>query len=338
MTVRDTVDGSGPAQRGRPARLRGRRQQGRRRRVAVQRHVARRHAQQRRRDRARLPHLVRVAARGERPEARGAGSRRHRAAQGPAQGPGPQEHRSAEAAKGERGPGGGAAGSRAEARARRRLLSKELPNEDQATPSAYAGFAAIIAAATGCRPCRSVLWPRSRSTGIRRCCRPAPSSTKMRSRCRASSSGPRGVEGINSYMVKLGDMAFNSPAILGGLARQAGISCNTCHVSGSSNPDFSSRACRSIREPSTRPARCSIPRPITASSIRCGFRACAVRAISRLTEMTGGSPRCATSSTTSSSTSSPVPSRRLPFSTRWWPTSRTSTFCPIRVSGPAGDW
>ena len=46
------------------------------------------------------------------------------------------------------------------------------------------------------------------------------------------------VEGINSYMVKLGDMAFNSPAILGGLARQAGISCNTCHVSGSSNPGF----------------------------------------------------------------------------------------------------
>lgn len=46
------------------------------------------------------------------------------------------------------------------------------------------------------------------------------------------------VEGIRSYLVKLGDIAFNSPAILGGIARQAGISCNTCHVSGTSNPKF----------------------------------------------------------------------------------------------------
>lgn len=45
-------------------------------------------------------------------------------------------------------------------------------------------------------------------------------------------------EGIPSYMVKLGDLAFNSPALLGGIARQAGISCNTCHVAGASNPKF----------------------------------------------------------------------------------------------------
>src|SRR3984957_19565555 len=45
-------------------------------------------------------------------------------------------------------------------------------------------------------------------------------------------------EGIASYQVKLGDIAFNSPAILGGVARQAGMSCNTCHVSGTSNPKF----------------------------------------------------------------------------------------------------
>jgi cytochrome c peroxidase len=44
------------------------------------------------------------------------------------------------------------------------------------------------------------------------------------------------VEGITSYVVKLGDIAFNSPAILGGVARQAGISCNTCHISGTANP------------------------------------------------------------------------------------------------------
>lgn len=34
----------------------------------------------------------------------------------------------------------------------------------------------------------------------------------------------------------LGEMAFSSPAVLGERARQAGISCITCHVNGTSNP------------------------------------------------------------------------------------------------------
>jgi cytochrome c peroxidase len=38
-----------------------------------------------------------------------------------------------------------------------------------------------------------------------------------------------------SYVVALGDLAFNSPSILGGVARRAGISCATCHVGGASN-------------------------------------------------------------------------------------------------------
>lgn len=42
--------------------------------------------------------------------------------------------------------------------------------------------------------------------------------------------------GRKSYLVNLGDLAFSSPAILGGVARQAGVSCNTCHVNGASNP------------------------------------------------------------------------------------------------------
>src|ERR1700722_6083639 len=46
------------------------------------------------------------------------------------------------------------------------------------------------------------------------------------------------VEGITSYLVKLGDIAFSSPEILGGGAPQAGISCNTCHVNVTSNPKF----------------------------------------------------------------------------------------------------
>lgn len=42
--------------------------------------------------------------------------------------------------------------------------------------------------------------------------------------------------GKRSYLLNLGDLLFSSPAILGGLARQAGISCATCHQQGSNNP------------------------------------------------------------------------------------------------------
>jgi cytochrome c peroxidase len=42
--------------------------------------------------------------------------------------------------------------------------------------------------------------------------------------------------GRKSYLVNLGDLAFSSPIVLGGVARRAGISCNTCHVNGASNP------------------------------------------------------------------------------------------------------
>jgi cytochrome c peroxidase len=44
------------------------------------------------------------------------------------------------------------------------------------------------------------------------------------------------VGGRKSYLINLGDLAFSSPLILGGLARQAGISCNTCHSNGAANP------------------------------------------------------------------------------------------------------
>ena len=48
---------------------------------------------------------------------------------------------------------------------------------------------------------------------------------------RSESSG-----GHKSYLVILGDVAFSSPLTLGGAARQAGISCNTCHINGTTNP------------------------------------------------------------------------------------------------------
>jgi len=41
--------------------------------------------------------------------------------------------------------------------------------------------------------------------------------------------------GTKSYLVNLGDVAFNSPSILGPVAHRAGISCATCHVNGASN-------------------------------------------------------------------------------------------------------
>jgi cytochrome c peroxidase len=44
------------------------------------------------------------------------------------------------------------------------------------------------------------------------------------------------IEGQKSHLVKLGNMAFNTPAILGGTALKGGISCGTCHVNGASNP------------------------------------------------------------------------------------------------------
>jgi hypothetical protein len=44
--------------------------------------------------------------------------------------------------------------------------------------------------------------------------------------------------GRKSYLVNLGDVAFSSPMILGGVARQAAISCSSCHVNGASNARF----------------------------------------------------------------------------------------------------
>lgn len=47
------------------------------------------------------------------------------------------------------------------------------------------------------------------------------------------------IGGAKSYLVNLGDMAFNAPSILGGPARQAGMSCGTCHINGTTNAKLS---------------------------------------------------------------------------------------------------
>jgi cytochrome c peroxidase len=41
--------------------------------------------------------------------------------------------------------------------------------------------------------------------------------------------------GKKSHLVNLGDLAFHSPTLFGGAARQAALSCGTCHVNGAGN-------------------------------------------------------------------------------------------------------
>lgn len=44
--------------------------------------------------------------------------------------------------------------------------------------------------------------------------------------------------GEQSYLVALGNMAFSAPGLLGGTARRAGISCESCHTAGARNSKF----------------------------------------------------------------------------------------------------
>jgi len=46
------------------------------------------------------------------------------------------------------------------------------------------------------------------------------------------------ITGRRSELIKLGNLAFSSPSILGNVAQQAGISCETCHVNGAGNAKF----------------------------------------------------------------------------------------------------
>ncbi|HEY6578712.1 MAG TPA: cytochrome c peroxidase, partial [Rhizomicrobium sp.] len=46
------------------------------------------------------------------------------------------------------------------------------------------------------------------------------------------------VIGRRSELIKLGNLAFASPSILGNVAQQASVSCETCHVNGAGNAKF----------------------------------------------------------------------------------------------------
>jgi hypothetical protein len=44
--------------------------------------------------------------------------------------------------------------------------------------------------------------------------------------------------GAAGFWIRLGELAFNSPLVLGGLAQRSGLSCDTCHSSGHANAGF----------------------------------------------------------------------------------------------------
>jgi len=48
----------------------------------------------------------------------------------------------------------------------------------------------------------------------------------------------RGVDESDTYLVALGDMAFDSSVIFGEPARSLGVTCNMCHNKGTTNPKF----------------------------------------------------------------------------------------------------
>ena len=112
--------------------------------------------------------------------------------------------------------------------------------------------------------------------------------------------------GKRSYLLNLGDLLFSSPAILGGVARQAGISCETCHQQGHNNAKLFipglSKPARHLRR-----QRAAVQPQGRQRRVRCGHAAePARRQISRaLCAMTAGFRRCAISSATPSSMNSP---------------------------------
>jgi cytochrome c peroxidase len=46
------------------------------------------------------------------------------------------------------------------------------------------------------------------------------------------------ISGGKSDLIRLGNLAFSSPSILGSVAQRAGVSCETCHVNGAGNAKF----------------------------------------------------------------------------------------------------
>jgi hypothetical protein len=143
------------------------------------------------------------------------------------------------------------------------------------------------------------------------------------------------IGGRKSYLVNLGDLAFSSSAILGGVARQAGISCGTCHVNGASNGKLY------IPRMSTRPGNFDTTGPLFNPKANDG-----VRNAIRIPSLRGArylAPYGHDGRFTSLRdfvhnvivNESLARSRPRRSSMPSYPTLTTSIFCPIRASGRA---
>ena len=75
--------------------------------------------------------------------------------------------------------------------------------------------------------------------GLRMGLPPGANINKQRRRPRQIlNMAARGVDERETYLIALGDMAFDSSYIFGEPARSLGLSCNTCHNKGVTNPQF----------------------------------------------------------------------------------------------------
>ena len=110
-----------------------------------------------------------------------------------------------------------------------------------AVPKGAAMRRGMVAALNSCIPGRDVTRRltahRERVSAQRRSDRVAAGHRVQRGRARRAAEvfHSEVLGGVKSYMVDLGDLAFNSPVVLGGPARRAGMSCGTCHVNGAGN-------------------------------------------------------------------------------------------------------
>ncbi len=144
------------------------------------------------------------------------------------------------------------------------------------------------------------------------------------------------LHGRKSYLVNLGNLLFSSPSILGGVARQAGIRCSTCHVNGTGNSKLF------VPRMSTRPGNFDTTGPLfnpkADNQVLDPVRVPSLRGARFLAPYgyDGRTLRCANSFATSSSTSSPVRSRPRRPSKPSSPTSTTSIFCQIPILARPG--
>ena len=269
-----------PAQRHRAARLRDRRKQGRWRRVELQRHLAQRHAQQRRRDRAGLSRPSSPL-----PSTRAIPSSRRQFQEKIDELKALVEVPDLKSLDPEK--------LRAASEELIVLLQTAAPEIGLRTPSPRRNRSVTGEAARAPSQAFGCCWRRRRRFAWCWRCRSrrrAFPGARQADGAAGRNRAQRGCAGATARDLPIGSdrrrqiLSRQSWAIwrsarrtiLGGVARQAGISCSTCHVNGASNRQaLHSRLCRPGRARSTRRAACSTRKadnhvldPVTIPSLR----------------------------------------------------------------------